>query len=134
MDSTKINTLIDQLLEALDGDWLLVGGALLHVLGISDRYTLDVDLVPLQEVTNKDQLKAIDVAVKNNLPPESINFAAEYFVKKQKNWKREIILLKQTKSARLFRPSRKLFKKLKLARGSEADLLDIKIFESKMKD
>lgn len=113
---------------------MLVGGALLHFLELSDRETIDIDLVPLQKTTNADQLKVIDIAVKNGLPPEAINFAAEYFVKKQKNWRRDIVLIYESKNARIYRPSRKLFRKLKEARGTETDLLDIITFERGVKD
>jgi hypothetical protein len=99
-------------------------------LRASERQTIDIDLVPLKHVTYEDQLKAIAVAVKFNLPPETINFSAEYFVKKQPGWQKQLVLMKTTKTMRLFRPNKKLFRKLKMARGSESDLQDIKVFES----
>ena len=134
MDQPQIRKLLAQIFDTLEGDWILVGGALLHAMGLSNRQTLDIDLVPMNIVTNRDQLKLMDIAIKNGFPPETINFAAEYFVKKQPRWKKEVILLKETKRARIFRPSRKLFKKLKLARSTEIDLADIAIFEKKVSD
>jgi len=134
MNRTDILKLTNEVFDRLEGDWLLVGGALLHVLGLSDRRTLDIDLVPMQKVSNEDQLKVIEVAVKNGFPPETINFAAEYFVKKQKFWKDELVLLRTANKARIFRPSKKLFRALKEARGTETDKLDIEIFERGVKD
>ncbi len=129
MIKKDILKLYNDILKNLKGDWLIVGGALLHVLGISDRETLDIDLVPLEEVTNKDQLVIMDIAVKNGFPPETINFSAEYFVKKQKNWETELVLMSETRNGRMYRPSIKLFRLLKEQRGTETDLLDIQIFE-----
>lgn len=122
------------ILESLKGDWLLVGGALLHVLGISDRETLDIDLVPIGKITNEDQLKIMDIAMKNGFPPETINFSAEYFVKKQKGWEKELILISDNKKSRMYRPSKKLFRLLKEQRGTETDLLDIQIYDQKIGD
>lgn len=57
MNRTDILKLTNEVFDRLEGDWLLVGGALLHVLDLSDRRTLDIDLVPMQKVSNEDQLK-----------------------------------------------------------------------------
>ena len=131
MKQNEIQKLFKDILKALDGDWLLVGGALLAVLGIGERETLDIDLVPLHEVSNRDQLKIMDAAVKNGLPPEVINFSAEYFIKKTKGWEKEILLLAKSPKARVFRPTKKLFRELKSARGTETDLIDIRLYEEK---
>jgi len=132
MQHKDIITLYNEIIKNLHGDWLLVGGALLHVLEISDRVTLDIDLVPLNEITNKDQMRIMKIAEDNNLPPETINFSAEYFVKKQKNWKKELVILFDNENVRLFRPSKKLFRLLKEQRGTETDLIDIEMFEKKI--
>ncbi|MCP4129535.1 MAG: hypothetical protein GY754_00840 [bacterium] len=134
MKQKDIIKLYNDILENLQGDWLLVGGSLLHVLGIDNRETLDIDLVPINEVTNKDQIAIMDIAAKNGFPPETINFAAEYFVKKQENWEKELILLAENKNARMYRPSKKLFRSLKEQRGSETDLHDIQVFEENIED
>ncbi len=132
MQHKDIIILYNEITKNLHGDWLLVGGALLHVLGISERVTLDIDLVPLGEITNTDQLKIMKIAEKNNFPPETINFSAEYFVKKQKNWKKELVILFENKKVKIYRPSKKLFRLLKEQRGTETDLMDIEIFEKKI--
>ena len=76
----------------------------------------------------------MEIAVKNGFPPETINFSAEYFVKKQKNWHKELVLMSENKNTRMYRPSKKLFRILKEQRGTETDLLDIEIFEKNIKD
>jgi hypothetical protein len=133
MDERQIRRLLEAIFAELRGDWILVGGALLHALEIATRHTLDIDLVPLGSVTNADQLQIIDIAVKHGFPPETINFAAEYFVKKQPGWNQELVLLRETAKARIYRPSRKLFETLKRARGTETDLEDIEVFEKAIK-
>lgn len=133
MQATQIKDLIEELTKTLRGEWVLIGGALLHYLDLTDRQTLDIDLAPVGRVNNEITLKALAVAEKMGLPPETINFAAEYFLKKQKNWKSELILIKKAKTCSLYRPSKRLFRQLKEARGTETDLLDIKIFEEGLK-
>lgn len=130
MNHRDIKLLYSEVLKHLEGDWLLVGGALLHVLGLTDRVTLDIDLVPLHEVTNADQLKIMDIAVSSGFPPETINFAAEYFVKKQPHWQNELILMDESEKGRIFRPTQRLFTLLKQSRGTETDLMDIELYKA----
>jgi len=134
MERNDILLLYKDLLENLEGDWLLVGGALLHVLGISERETIDIDIVPINDITNKDQMKIMDIAVKNGFPPEVVNFSAEYFVKKRKHWQDELVLVHENSRMRLFRPTFRLFRELKEARGTETDLLDIELFRKNIAD
>lgn len=134
MNRKDILMLYYDLMKHLHGNWVLVGGGLLHVLGISDRETIDIDIFPYGEITNTDQLKIMEIAEKNGFPPEVINFSAEYFLKKQKNWKDELVLLHETGDIKIFRPSKKLFRIMKEQRGTETDLSDIEIFERNIHD
>lgn len=134
MQRKDIITLYNELLKNLQGDWILLGGGLLHVLGISERETIDIDLVPVNEITNRDQLNIMNVAVNNGYPPEVINFSAEFFVKRDSNWENEMVLLYENDNVRIFRPSKKFFRKMKEQRGTETDLLDIEIFEKNIKE
>ena len=74
------------------------------------------------------------IAVENGFPPETINFAAEYYIKKQIDWEKEIILLKEERNSRIFRPTRRLFRLIKEQRGTETDLNDIRVFEEMVED
>lgn len=121
-------------MRQLQGDWVLLGGSLLAYLRLSDRQTFDIDLAPKGKVNNEITLQAIDIAAKKGLPPETINFAVEYFLKKQKGWENELIVIRKTKRGAFYRPSKKLFRKLKEARGTETDLKDIELYEAGVKD
>lgn len=134
MKHKEILKLFNAVAKTLKGDWVLVGGVLLHVLGVSKRETLDIDLVPVGNISTDEQLRIMDIVVENGFPPETVNFAASYFLKKNENWKKELVLLKKSKNARIFRPTKKLFIIMKENRGSEIDLADIKIFEERIKD
>jgi len=134
MNRKDILVLYNDLLNHLNGDWILVGGGLLHFLGISERETIDIDIMPVGEISNSDQLKIMEIAEKNGFPPEVINFSSEYFLKKQKNWKDELVLLQEKNNTRIFRPTKKLFREMKEQRGTETDLSDIELFEKNIQD
>ena len=130
----SIPALFEAIARDISGDWVLVGGALLRVLGLTDRVTIDIDLVPIGKVTNRDQLAVMEIAEKNGFPPEAVNFGAEYFVKKQKGWEKELVLLRDTGKARIYRPTKRLFRRLKEGRATETDLADIALYESWKED
>ncbi|HPA73748.1 MAG TPA: hypothetical protein PKY31_15870 [Spirochaetota bacterium] len=134
MNRDSIPALFEAIARDISGDWVLVGGALLCVLGLTDRVTIDIDLVPLGKVTNRDQLAVMEIAEKNGFPPEAVNFGAEYFVKKQKGWEKELVLLRDTGKARIYRPTKRLFRRLKEGRATETDLADIALYESWKED
>jgi len=115
--------------QELEGEWILIGGSLLLALGISNRVTIDIDLIPINEATNKDSLKLMNISTSLNMPPETINLSSEYFLKKIDGWEKELILLQQTGKCTLYRPTKKLFRQLKEARGTSTDLLDIEAYE-----
>lgn len=134
MDRKSFIELFDALKRELEGDWIIVGGALLHILGISPRETLDFDIVPVGEITNRLQLLIMKIADDLGYPPETINFGAEYFVKKIDGWENELVLLEDTGTCRIYRPTKKFFRRLKEARGSETDLRDIQLYENNVSD
>lgn len=134
MNRIVIKELVDELVDKLPGDWVLLGGSLLSYLNISDRQTYDIDLAPKGKISNDITLAAMEIASKKGMPPEAINFSVAYFLKKQRSWESELILIRKTKSSRLFRPTKKLFRKLKEARGTETDIRDIELYESGVED
>jgi hypothetical protein len=134
MNRKDILILYKDLLKYLHHDWVIVGGSLLHIMGISERETIDIDIVPCGEITNMEQLEIMEIAEKNGFPPEVINFSAEYFLKKQDNWKNELVLLQENDSVRIYRPTKKLYRAMKEQRGTETDLSDIEVFEKNIHD
>lgn len=110
--------------EELDGDWLLIGGSLLSLLKVSDRITSDIDLCPIDEMTNDKRLNLMEIAQKCGLGVEAINPSADFFLRSIPNWKNAIVLYLVGKKGKIFRPSLDLYFKLKLNRRSESDIED----------
>ena len=129
---TKISPLTKKILrrflkkvgDTLTGQWLLLGGTVLPLLGREYRVTTDIDLVGLGLKEQKQILSLMKVAEQLKLPIESINQAAGYFLRKTGFQQRDLIVLHQGKSATIFRPSCFLFIQLKLQRLSDTDLKD----------
>ena len=109
--------------EFLKGEWVLLGGALLPLLGENVRSTTDIDLVPLKEQRGQ-LLNVFNLAEALKLPIESVNLAASYFLLKMKDYEHNLILIHETQSFALYRPNLFLYLQLKLKRLSQTDLED----------
>lgn len=114
--------------DKLEGDWILMGGTVLPVLGIDYRVTTDIDLVAMGDATNEQSLALMEIADELGLPVETINQAGAYFLKKIPHFEEHKILIHAGKSARIFRPDTFLFLLLKTRRFSETDLTDCLAF------
>lgn len=122
LDRARINQLLDALVDQLDGDWLLVGGALAALWRTGARKTEDVDLVPMAAGASRGAL--LEAAFRMGLPVEAVNSAADFFVHRIPGWQTGTSLLKSGAKGRVFRPSWTVFVLLKMGRLSGADLED----------
>ena len=111
--------------KTLTGDWVILGGALLHLLGKNIRTTTDIDLVPISEAGNSSLTQTFELAERAGLEIGVINSAALHFLSKIPNYRDELILLREWKSGKIFRPNLYLFVVLKIERFTESDFLDI---------
>ena len=124
LDSKSLNIFLKKAAKELVGDWVLLGGTLLPALGVDVRVTTDIDIICLDESTNKQQLVLMELAESMKIPPESINMAAEYFFRKVGHKKEDLIPLVKGPRCVIYRPSVTLYLLLKIARLTESDLLD----------
>jgi hypothetical protein len=123
MDRERLDAVVSALIERLEGDWLLLGGALAALWLEARRTTEDVDLVGLGG-TPEERLQVMELAEEVGLPIEALNSAADFFVRRISGWREEIELFRTGPRARLFRPTPTLFLLLKIGRLSEQDLAD----------
>jgi hypothetical protein len=111
--------------DRLEGDWVLLGGTLLPALGHNVRVTVDIDVVSLSSERRPSQsLALMKIAEDLGLPVEAINSAAEYFLSKQTDFEKELVVLHAGKKARILRPNAFLYLRLKIERMTESDLID----------
>lgn len=108
----------------LKGDWIIIGGALLAILNISNRPTFDIDLIGPQKNQMDEQLQILRLTEELNLALENINQAASLFLFRIPDWKSMLIELARGEDMVLYRPNATLFLMLKINRLSEVDYDD----------
>jgi hypothetical protein len=81
----------------LTGDWVIIGGILLPLLGINHRVTVDIDIINLDFKNSVDQtIELMDIAQALNLPVETINQAGSYYFSKMTDARDNLILLQES--------------------------------------
>jgi len=126
---TVINTKISKKFlelaaKELKGDWVVMGGTVMVLMGVNERFTVDIDLAGPKTATQADTLKLMTIAEKIGLAPEAINQAGAFFLNRIPRWEDNLVPILQTKHFSLSRPNSFLFLQLKIARLSESDLGD----------
>jgi len=123
LDRARIEGVLAAFAERLEGDWLLVGGALAALWLLPRRVTEDIDLVGLTG-TPEERLRVMELAEAVGLPVEAVNSAADFFVHRIEGWREEIEVFRSGPKARIYRPTPTLFLLLKIGRLSAQDLTD----------
>lgn len=122
LDAEAIERLLDAATDRLEGEWILVGGALAAIWFSPTRVTEDVDLVGLAG-TNEQRLALMRLAQDVGLPIEAVNSAADFFVLRNPRWRDDIEVLRRGPRSVLYRPTPTFFLLLKMRLG-EQDLDD----------
>ncbi len=129
INSKLMKKFIAKVLTNLEGEWVIIGGTVLSLLGIDERVTMDIDMVAINnKQSNSQSIKLMEIAESLGLPVEAINQAGEYFLSKVDGFQDHLILFAESRKCKIYRPDAYLFLKLKLARSSETDLRDCMAF------
>lgn len=123
LDRDRLEELLEAMTEHLEGDWLLVGGAIVALWLEPRRVTEDIDILGLGG-TQGERLRLMEFAESQGLPIEAVNSAVDFLVQRIPGWRDEIEVFRQKGRVRIFRPSPTLFLLLKIKRLSEQDLED----------
>jgi hypothetical protein len=110
--------------ERLAGDWVVIGGTVLPLLGAGHRVTIDIDIAGPEEAGMAETLALFGIAGELGLPPEAINQAATFFLHRVPGWRDRLVPVHQGSRARILVPDPTLFVLLKIGRLTEADLAD----------
>lgn len=122
--SEQYKHFLESMITELDGDWVIIGGSLLALISAESRLTADIDLCSVDELSNEKRISLMKLAEKAGLSIESINPAADFFLKQIPHWKNSIVLLQAGAKGNLFRPSLELYIDLKLKRATDTDIKD----------
>jgi hypothetical protein len=110
--------------ERLAGDWVVIGGTVLSLLGGGQRVTVDIDVAGPEDAGMAETLVLFGIAEELGLPPEAINQAAAFFLHRVPGWREHLVPVHTGPRARILVPDATLFVLLKLGRLTEADLAD----------
>lgn len=124
IDSKLLWKFVKEVGEKLTGDWILIGGTVLPILGLHHRVTLDIDIIGPEQSTQKDTLRLMKLTETLGLPVEAINQAGALFLYRVPHWRKHLVKLHSGKHATIHRPDATLFFLLKVARMTESDLSD----------
>jgi hypothetical protein len=124
IDSKTTHRFFELAAKELKGDWIILGGSVMVLLGVNERFTVDIDLAGPKNATQADTLKLMTIAEKIGLAPEAINQAGAFFLSRIPRWEDNLVPILKTKHFSLSRPNSFLFLQLKIARLSESDLGD----------
>ncbi len=120
----ELRELMGRFVERVDGDWVLLGGALVALWLDGARETFDVDIVS-RSVDGQARLELLAFGHDEGLGPEGINSAADFFLRRLEGWEEGLVELMAGARGRILRPSITHFVLLKLRRLSEQDLQDV---------
>lgn len=122
-DTPRIEALLAALCERAQGEWLLIGGALVALWLSPRRTTGDIDLIGLKGTAEERHL-LLQLTSDLGLPIESVNSAADFFVHRIAGWRDQLAPYRQGTKGTVYRPTPTLFLLLKIGRLSEQDLDD----------
>lgn len=125
MTKKILEKLVQKTLKDLKGNWIIIGGSVLPLVGVEYRSTVDIDMIPMSESGNDSVLDLMRLAEGLGLPVESVNSAGLFFLKKIHDWEERIVLHQESKKCRIYRPQFDLYLELKISRLSESDETDI---------
>ncbi len=124
LDQETLRRFVELAGDRLTGDWVIIGGCVLHLLGIGQRTTFDIDVAGPKEAGMDQAVTLMELAEELGLPVEAINQAGAFFLRRIEAWEEEIVAIHRGETATFHVPSATLFLLLKLGRLTEADLSD----------
>ncbi|MBN2341743.1 MAG: hypothetical protein JXX29_06500 [Deltaproteobacteria bacterium] len=122
--SSILQQFIDKAANTLLGDWVIIGGTVLPLIGVGFRVTLDIDIAGPKQHNASQTLALMEIASELGLPVEAVNQAGAFFLHRIDGWENNLALVKKGERASIFRPNVTLFILLKIGRLSESDFQD----------
>ena len=123
MDRNRLEEIVHALGDRLEGEWLLLGGAVVALWLEPRRTTEVVDVIGFGG-TAAERHALMELAVGLGLPVEAINSAADFFVFRIPDWREQVEVFYQGARSVVYRPSPTLFLLLKIRRLSAQDFTD----------
>lgn len=125
MNHATLKKFVQLASKSLTGEWVIIGGTVMAVLGLDYRVTVDIDFVNLNgKGSNSESLKLMEIAETLGLPVEAVNQAGAYFLSKIDDAREHLVEIQKGPRCTIYRPDVYLFVRLKLGRFTQTDLDD----------
>jgi len=124
LDQETLQRFVELAGERLAGDWVVIGGMVLPLLGVTHRVTMDIDLAGPEDAASDQMLTLMRIAEELGLPVEAINQAGAYFLHRIEGWQDNLVEIHRGPQATIYLPDPTLFVLLKLSRLTESDSTD----------
>ncbi len=122
IDASLLQRFVRLAVRRLSGDWVILGGAVLPLVGVPHRVTYDIDIAGPE---GSDQtLEVLRIAESLGLPVEAVNLAGAFFLHRIEGWREHLLPVAEGTRASVNRPDATLYVLTKIARLSESDLAD----------
>lgn len=118
-----LEAILRAVVDELDGDFVVVGGAAAALWLTPRRITNDIDIFPVAG-RGHNQLELMRLAVRLGLGVEAVNSAADFFVQRIPGWSEDLEVMLAGRRGRILRLSATVFLLSKLERLSETDAAD----------
>lgn len=122
IDKALLDRFIDGAIRSLSGDWVVMGGAVLPLVGVRHRVTYDIDIAGPEH--DPQTLEVLQLAASLGLPVEAVNPAGAFFLRRVDGWHDHLLPVRVGTRSAVFRPDATLYTLTKLSRLSESDLSD----------
>lgn len=117
MNHATLKKFVQLASKSLTGEWVIIGGTVMAVLGLDYRVTVDIDFVNLNgKGSNSESLKLMEIAETLGLPVEAVNQAGAYFLSKIDDAREHLVEIQKGPRCTIYRPDVYLFVRLKLGR------------------
>ena len=124
LDTRTLQRFVELVGKRLEGRWIVIGGAVFPLLGVTHRVTVDIDIAGPEDAARSQTLTLMDLTEELGLPVEAINQAGDFFLRRIRGWEDHLVEIHRGPRASIQLPDATLFLLLKLNRLSEADLGD----------
>lgn len=127
LDQETLQCFLELAGERLEGEWVVIGGMVLPLLGVAHRVTVDIDVAGPDDASSDQMLTLMQIAEELGFPVEAINQAGAYFLHRIEGWNDHLVEVHRGTSATILVPDPTLFVLLKLSRLTESDLADCRM-------
>lgn len=95
IDAEMLQSFVRLAAERLKGDWVVIGGCVLPLLGVEHRTTVDIDVAGPRDADADQVFILMEIAEELGLPVEAINQAGAFFLRRIEGWPDHVVVVRR---------------------------------------